>query len=301
VSKAIVLSGGGAVGIAWQTGLLAGLTEQGVELAEADCVIGTSAGSAVGAQLALGRDLAQALARFTPPAPKPVELAAAAPGAQAGRPRDGLGKLLELMAQAMASGGDREQARAAIGRYALEADTMPEDRFAQSFAYLEAERWPRAFACTAVDAESGALMVWNEASGVELLRAVASSCAVPGLFPPITLKGRRYMDGGMRSGTNADLAKGHDRVLIVTLMGGALVRPGAGTADPRMQGLRDNAERERAVLTSAGASVQSVAPDAQSAASMGMDLMNPRRAYDAAQAGLRQGRAEAERLRAWFR
>jgi hypothetical protein len=107
----------------------------------------------------------------------------------------------------------------------------------------------------------------------------------------------------MRSGTNADLAAGHEHVLIITLMGGALMGGAAGSAlaeaNPRLQRMRANAERELAALREGGAkSIATIAPDAEAAALMGMDLMNAALTHDAAQTGLRQGRIEAERLRA---
>ena len=57
----------------------------------------------------------------------------------------------------------------------------------------------------------GSLVQWQRSSGVPLPLAVASSCAVPWVYPPVTINGRRYMDGGARSATNADLAAGHGR------------------------------------------------------------------------------------------
>ena len=120
-----------------------------------------------------------------------------------------------------------------------------------------------------------------------------------GVFPPITIGGRRYMDGGMRSGTNADLAKGHERVLILSLMGRA-VASATGPMAERMERMRRNAERELALLRESGSSLEQIGPDPESAAVMGMDLMNPRLVHDAAQAGLRQGRATAERLRTFW-
>jgi NTE family protein len=199
----------------------------------------------------------------------------------------------------MAEGADPKQARAAVGRFALQAETIGEQQFVKGFAHLSGERWPAAFWCTAVDAESGAFMVWKADSGAELSAAVASSCSVPGLFPPITIAGRRFMDGGMRSGTNADLAKGHDRVLILSVMGaiGDAPAPPQGEGDSRLARMRRNAERELSVLRESGARVEVLVPDAEAAAQMGMDLMNPRLAPVAAQAGLRQGRAAADRLR----
>jgi NTE family protein len=307
MSRAIVLSGGGPVGIAWQTGLAAGLAERGVDLSSADGVIGTSAGSAVGAQIALGHDLRAAMERFVPPPPQSSPPTRPSGGA-AQDPRSrlqGLQGLLTLMAGAMAPDADPKQARAAIGRFALEARTIDEERFLQGFAYLKGARWPRAFACTAVDAGSGDFTVWNEASGVDVVAAVASSCAVPGVFPPITIGGRRYMDGGMRSGTNADLAKGHERVLIVTLRGRAAPAGNESAEDraaaARLEGMRRRAERELAVLRESGSRVEQLGPDAEAWAVMGVDLMNPRGVHDAAQTGLRQGRAMADRLREFWR
>jgi NTE family protein len=207
-----------------------------------------------------------------------------------------------MMGRAMAPDTDPKQGRAAIGRFALQAQTIDESRFLKGFPYLEGLPWPRAFSCTAVDAESGDFMIWNEASGVDLVAAVASSCAVPGVFPPITVGGRRYMDGGMRSGTNADLAKGHERVLILTLMGRRPDGAGAdGAMAQRLERMRRNVERELSVLRESGSSLEQIGPDAESAAAMGMDLMNPRRVYAAAQAGLRQGRTTAEQLRTFWR
>jgi NTE family protein len=308
VSKAIVLSGGGSVGIAWQTGLVAGLAAEGVDVSNADLVVGTSAGSAVGAQIALGRDMQKAMQRFARPAASsdaprtdaPQSAPARASAGSSSSSTERTGNMFAIMAKAAAEGSDPKQVRALVGRFALEASTMSEEQFLRGFAYLANERWPRAFSCTAVDAESGKFMVWNEASGVELVRAVGSSCAVPGLFPPITLNGRRYMDGGTRSGLNADLAKGHERVLLLTLMGN-VPGGGGGEDNPRFARMQRARERELTILRDAGGTVCSVEPDAEAAAVMGMDLMNPALIHDAAHAGLRQGRAEAGRLRDFWR
>ena len=95
--------------------------------------------------------------------------------------------------------------------------------------------------CTAVDAETGEFVTWSKDSGVPLVRAIASSCCVPGIFPPITINGRRYIDGGMKSATNAELAAGHDRVLVVSVTGGmerARRLPRAGRAREEAHGRR---------------------------------------------------------------
>ena len=301
MTRALVLSGGGPVGIAWQTGLVAGLAAKGVDLREGDFILGTSAGSAVGAQLALGRDMATVLERYqraASPAPASGSASASAvpsPGraagtaASPGRMQD----LMRVMAESAASKGTAEEARAIIGRFALEAETAPEEQFVAGFGYLAGEVFPDGYACTAVDAETGEFQVWDASTGAPLDRAVASSCAVPGIFPPITIAGRRYIDGGMRSGTNADLAAGHDKVLLVTLMAGARAANAGNPADARMQRYLERMAREQQVLLDAGATIEQLGPDEESAAVIGVNLMDGRVGPAAAEAGFRQGQAVA--------
>jgi NTE family protein len=294
MTRALVLSGGGPVGIAWQSGLTVGLAEHGVRLSDADLIVGTSAGSVVGAQMALGRDLSeqieryrQADARSAPPPADQSPTTPNAPGAQ-------MQKLMEIMTSALTEDADPEHARMLIGKFALEAETVPEERFVENFRHLDGEGWPRRYACTAVDAETGAFIVWDGGNQAELSRAVASSCAVPGVFPPITIDGRRYIDGGMRSGTNADLAEGHDRVLIISLMGAARI---GSTPDPRLDRYRRRMEDELVVLTDAGGTVEIVAPDDEAADVLGVNLMDSTRALAAAETGVRQGGKAAAILR----
>ena len=290
MTKALVLSGGGSVGIAWQTGLAAGLRRKGVDLAEARFIVGTSAGSAVGAQLALGRDPEEQVRRYGEATGRTGEDPTSTGGGAGASMAERMAQMMQLMADTAES--DPEERRRAIGRFALESDALDEERFVSVFRYLRGERWPERYACTAVDAESGEFKVWDEEAGVELDRAVASSCCVPGLFSPITIAGRRYMDGGMRSGANADLAVGHDLVLIVSLMSGARLAQG----DPRMARMLEVAEAERRVLTEAGASVEVVTPDEGAARVMGINLMDASIAPAAALEGVRQGEEIAEQV-----
>ena len=125
-----------------------------------------------------------------------------------------------------------------------------------------------------------------------LTRAVASSCSVPGVYPPVTIKGRRYMDGGMRSATNADMAKGHDLVVVIA------VRVDGGQAGVFADRLRARLDGELQVLRDAGAQVELITPDAASLAAFGRQSDGSARRPAAAQAGLGQGRAAAESLRA---
>src|ERR1700749_1970041 len=109
-SRALVLGGGGPVGRAWEMGLAKGFAEQGIDLAAADLIIGTSAGAVVGAQLALKQSLASPPDTSTPP-PSPTLR---------------LGVLADAMARAAMS-PDSEPLRAEIGKMALDAPTVSED------------------------------------------------------------------------------------------------------------------------------------------------------------------------------
>lgn len=290
MARALVLGGGGPVGIAWECGLLAGLAQGGADLGQADRIIGTSAGSFVGARLALGAaaaELAQPILAEAERAPAPAN----AGGER--RPPD-LGFLMQKMAEAQTSPRNPAEVRAEIGRWALAQPTLDEAAFiasfGRSFANLPDDAWPeRGYACTAVDAATGAFQLWTKESGVGVVRAVASSCSVPGVYPPVTLNGRRYIDGGMRSPTNADLATGFDKVVVVAL------RVGGGGPGDRMQALLD---QEISVLTDGGAEVLLITPDDASQAAFGPNLMDFRRRPDAVRAGLAQGAALAAEVAA---
>jgi NTE family protein len=291
MTKALVLSGGGSVGIAWEIGVAAGLARGRVDVRDADFIVGTSAGSAVGAQLALGRDCEELVSRQRRigRTSAPESSGSTAGGSNGER----MQKLFGVIAQAMAGDGPAEARRAAIGRFALTADALPEDQFVAAFRYLKGEPWPARFACPAVDALSGEVAVWDVRAGVELDRAVASSCAVPGLFAPISINGRRYIDGGFRSGTNADLASGHDRVLIISLLGAVAA---AGGQDARFSPAAQ-LESEMAALTESGAVVQVIAADEAGARAIGVNLMDQAAIPAAVDEGIRQGESEASRLR----
>jgi NTE family protein len=192
---------------------------------------------------------------------------------------------MQKMTEAASSMRNPAEVRAEIGHWALQAQTPSEEQFiasfGRSFAGLADDYWPeRSFACTAVDAETGQFQLWNKDAGVGLTRAVASSCSVPGVYPPVTLKGRRYIDGGMRSATNADLATGYGIVVVIALRvaGGAAAGPLAARLD-----------EELAVLRDGGAEVALITPDDASLAAFGANLMDFRRRPDAVRAGLAQG------------
>ncbi|MBZ5603116.1 MAG: patatin-like phospholipase family protein [Acidobacteriia bacterium] len=279
MKKALVLGAGGPVGIAWESGLIAGMAEAGLDVSSADFVLGTSAGSFVGAQLALGRTPAEIAAPdLTGPLP------ASGPVSDLPDLSMLIGKILE------AASGKRPAAEvmAEIGTMALAAPAISEEEFIGKFSWALGDgTWPsKEFGCTAVDTADGSFRVWDRNAGIDLSRAVASSCAVPGMYPPISFEGRRYMDGGMRSGTNADLARDYDAVLIVMVRPKAIPSPIAEVFGARF-------ERELKALSGR---VEVIVPDEGSNDVMGMNLMDSSRRRPAAEAGLVQGRAEAARV-----
>jgi NTE family protein len=219
------------------------------------------------------------------------------PSADGGPPPD-LTSLMRLMGEAQGGTRNPAEVRQEIGAFALVAPTMAEDAFIEtfgkSFATLSADIWPqRDFACTTVDAVTGAFQLWTKDSGVGLVRAVASSCAVPGVYPPVTVAGRRYIDGGMRSSTNADMAVGHELVVVIALRLGA-----AGGALSERIAARFAEELE--TLKDGGATVVTITPDEDAVAAFGTNLMDSRRRPDAARAGLAQGLAYAAEIKPYW-
>jgi len=280
--RALVLGGGGSVGIAWETGLAAGLADEGIDLRRADKIVGTSAGSFVGAELAAGREPADMRARLTESSRARGEKRSTSNVS----PAPDLSKLMEFMTRTPRNETEALALRAEIGAYALAAATLPEDACIAFFAAVADTPWPAKYSCTAVDAKDGRFVVFDAATGTSLARGVASSCSVPGLFPPITINGRRYYDGGIRSATNFDLAEGFERVVAV-----AVIPPGAAAF------MAARIDPELAQLRRSGSHVELITPDAASLDAFGPNLMDASRQAAALDAGVKQGRAEAVRIR----
>ncbi|MFE2877833.1 patatin-like phospholipase family protein [Streptomyces roseus] len=267
---ALVLGGGGLTGVGWEAGILYGLARAGVDLTAADLVVGTSAGSVVGAQLTSGLL-------------SPQELYERQLGDPAGEVAARLGTgLLARYAVAMVRSRDPEAYRRRVGALALAADTGEEaERRKVLEARLVSHAWPeRRLVVTAVDAVTGELAAFDRQSGAGLVEAVSASCAVPGVWPPVTVGGRRFIDGGIRSATNADLASGCSRVVILAPMalGSGLV------PSPAAQAAR---------LREAGARVLLITPSAQARKAFGRNVLDPARRDPAARAGLAQAASHA--------
>lgn len=272
--RAVVLGGGGVAGIAWAAGLLHGLAEQGVTLHDADLVVGTSAGSVVGAWLATGVATEEMHARQVDPARQTAELRA---------PVD-VPALWARFAEVLAD-CPPEEMRSRIGALALETETVPEEARRQVMAdRLPVHEWPPGLVVTVVDALTGERRALDAGSGLPLVDAVAASCAVPGVWPPVTLDGRRYVDGGVHTTLNADLAAGAARVLVLAPGGVA----GGGPLGPGW-------ETDRPLL---GDRVVVLEPDAAGVEARGTDSLDPATRRPCAEAGRAQAADVVEEVRA---
>lgn len=272
VSRALVLGGGGVTGIAWEVGVLAGLSSQGIDWSTATSVIGTSAGSFVGTAVASGYDLERLFASQLDPDETEVE-----------------GKASEATMTAwwaaLAEGGDDpRRVGAAMGRISkADPEPVPSAIRRQVVASrLVTADWPAGLKVTAIDADTGELHLFDEHAGVSLTDAVSASGAVPGVWPLEHFLGRSWVDGGMVSTANARLAAGHDRIVILAPMPDGYGRIPGAAADA--EALAEQAE------------VCLIAPDEQSVEAIGPNPYDPKRREAAARAGRAQADALADKV-----
>jgi NTE family protein len=273
MSRALVLGGGGITGVAWELGMLCGLRDRGVDLTAADLVVGTSAGAIVGTQITTGVDPEERYAaQLVPP---DGEVAAVL----------GTGAILRLVLAAVAGGRDPQRVRVRIGRYALQARTGPEaERIAVIGRRLPVHEWPqRGLRITAVDAHTGEFVALDRDSGVPLVAAVAASCAVPGVWPPVSAGGRRFVDGGVRSPANADLAAGCDQVVVLA--------PSVRAIGPMV-----GVGTQVAALRAQGAQAALVSPDVAALTAIGRNVLDPAHRAAAARAGRAQAAAAVDAI-----
>jgi NTE family protein len=271
--KALVLGGGGITGIAWELGLIAGLHGLGTDLTGADLIVGTSAGAYVGALLATGVDLDKAVAEA---AQIEVELS----------PRIDP----TLLAQGFSVLTDQsltpQQVRMRLGGLARAAPVGDDRSHVARFAdTLPVQDWPRTprLIVTAVDTATGDLVAWDADDRVPLAEAVAASCALPGVFPPVRVGDGYYMDGGVRSVTNADLATGADAVVVIAPTGGMF---------------RTSPAAELSALGVARGLL--IAPDETARAAIGHNILDPGRRGPVLEAGRAQAATVAAAVaQAW--
>ena len=270
---------------------MVGLARGGVDVGAADTIIGTSAGSVVGFYLAAGWNLTEATTLV-------VAANEIVPSGLSTAEADqalALEPLMAAVAEAAANPAEADQARAKLGRMALDAVTIDETTWLSMFAPFAGADWPERFRCTAVDAADGRFKVWSQADGVDAQLGVASSCAVPVIFPPVTIGGRRWMDGGVRDMVNADVATGHGTVLAVSC---TLLELPPEFALPMFDAVFGPTRKQLDSLRESGSKVETIVPGAEmlEVSGFGLNLMDFTLTGAAYEAGVRQGEQEAARL-----
>jgi NTE family protein len=278
----VVLGGGGIWGVAWMTGIIIGLAELGIDLTQARAFIGTSAGSIVGSQVAHGYSPTELFSRQTDPARQPRE-----------HPQQN-GGLAQLMALIQRQWESPEARTRAIAEFALNTETSAAPESQAEIAErlgVPSNDWPaRALSITAINTATCELCVFHAQSGIGLIEAVAASCAVPGVRPPMPIKGRLYMDGGLwRNAENAHLARGERSVVIISPFGARM------PATP--QSLQSDIEE----LRQSGSRVALIAADAEALSTLSaVGPLDPSTRVAAAKAGRAQRNREVEKIRAWL-
>jgi NTE family protein len=295
--RALVLGGGGAAGNAWVIGVIAGLFEAGLDVTEADLIIGTSAGSTAAVQITSATPtqlLAEILSAAPPQRTGPIR----ADGGPV--PIGPAANYMEIMSAIIGAAEDAADMRHRMGAAALETDAAAH-RSAQTHwratvaARLPSQLWPqRRMLIPAVDAHTGEPVVFDRHSGVDLVDAVAASTSNGFGVPPYSIGDRRYINGGYRRNENADLAAGYARVLVLSPFGGRSLHP-------LHWGTHLAAQTDE--LRAGGSRVETIFPDSnsQNVLGGGMDVMDLSRRRPSAQAGHTQGGALAELLTEFWR
>ena len=295
---ALVLGGGGAAGNAWLIGIVAGLAEAGFDMTEAaDLVIGTSSGATAAAHVRSGIPPAELLASILS---EPVQPAGRSLERPPSMPMATVYERMRAIGAAATSAVDLQRA---MGAFGLESDAIlepaAEQRRATVAARLPRSEWPdRPMIVVAVNAHTGELTAIDRDSGVDLVDAVTASTALPGLAPTHKINGTRYINGGVRSAENADLASGYANVVVLSPFGGPSETLPAG----QFEGIRRSPEwgtdlaSQVEVLRNQGSRVVVITPDAASRAALGQNQMDPATRIPSARAGFAQGKLEAPRL-----
>jgi NTE family protein len=242
-------------------------------LVAADVLLGTSAGATVAAQISSGVPLAELYARQVATTTEEI------------LPNAGVDDVLGLFEDAArAPGATKAEKLALIGKHALAASTVPERvRRAVIAKRLPSHEWPdRPLRLTAIDVGTGELVVFDRHSGVGLVDAVAASCAVPGVWPVVTIGRRRYVDGGVGSSANLDVVRGAETVVMLV-----------PTAEPGLSPFGGSVADEAAAHAG---NVFSVFADVASLRAFGSNPLDPACRPAAARAGREQGRRRAAEL-----
>ncbi|MEO6797175.1 MAG: patatin-like phospholipase family protein [Candidatus Dormibacter sp.] len=291
--RALVLGGGGSAGNAWLIGVIAGLFEAGLDVTQADLIIGTSAGSTAAAQVSNGIQPTELLADILGAAPQPRTSPVGSDGGRV--PIRPATNHMETTSAIIAAAEDAADMRRRMGAAALETGAASH-RSAQTqwrttvAARLPSQLWPqRRMLITAVDAHTGEPVVFDRHSGVDVVDAVAASCASGFAY---SIGDSPYIDGGYRRNENADLAAGYARVLVLSPFGGR-------SRHPLDWGMHLATQVDE--LRARGSRVETIFPDSNSRDAFGVNVMDPSTRPPAARAGCDQGRGLAEQLAEFWR
>ncbi|MEU6450475.1 patatin-like phospholipase family protein [Streptomyces sp. NPDC046979] len=272
-NTALVLGGGGLTAYGWQVGVLAGLADAGVHLGDADVLAGTSAGSLLALDLAKGS---------TPSALYTEQI-------NRDRPMIDVDFTLSMTVRylwASLRSRDQDKTLEHLSRLALSVRDVPESAVLEAIGpHIPVPDWPeREVRLFAVDALTGTPTAFTAADGVDLPHAMAATCALPPLFPPITIGKARWMDGGVRSTTNADLLTDCARVVVLAPI-------------PKAAGATPSAQSHIRTLTTHGTRATLLTPDRAARRAFGRNPLNAARIPGSAREGRRQGREYAETVR----
>jgi NTE family protein len=246
----LVLGGGGLVGMGYHAGVLKALGEWGVDEARFDVVVGTSAGSVIGSYLATGWALDDFYEYAHGRHPKSVREASDQRAevrrlfvplwsSRSERIRRGIGSTFALVSS---RGYWLKAARGRVPapglRRAFPAGLYSTDESRRRLSEDLPQSWPdrRLYVCAA-DLYTGERVAFGTPGAPEapLPEAVLASTAIPGLFPPVRIGDRQYVDGGIVTATSLDLAvdAGCDKIICVAPLG---YRNEGGLPEPKMWG-----------------------------------------------------------------
>ncbi|MCS4276080.1 NTE family protein [Mycetocola sp. BIGb0189] len=320
IDRALVLGGGGSTGNAWLIGVIAGLASTGLDVASANLTIGTSAGATAAAQLTGDSPAALFEAALAAPPMRPSpgsgtsqsdasrtansqshdshpvtsQPDASRPVASQSHGSRPVTSHLEALTRTIAASADLADFRRRIAAKALEREAGSDGSWSSGWrdtvtARLPRAHWPRdrEILLTALDAHTGVPREFSRGDRVDLIDAVAASCA-SGL--PYRIGDHAYLDGGFRANAeNADLAAGAERVLVLSPFGGRSLHP---------EGWGTHLAAQVHALRAGGSRVEVIVPDAETEHLFGPHAMNPSLRPDAARAGFATGLAQAPRVRA---
>jgi NTE family protein len=283
----LVLGAGGSVGVAYHGAILGALEEATQwDPRTADIIVGTSAGAITGSMLRAGvtaGDLMR-ISEGLPLSPQGTHLTGIG---RPHHPRPKPGDLLHVRPVADVLGilhglaHPRLHAPAALVAAILPAGGIPTEAISAGIDAVFAGGWPvQPLWLCSVALRSGRRVVFGGPGSPEagVGQAVAASCAVPGYFKPVTIGGRRYVDGGLRSFTNMDLVAvlGLDLVIVSAPMSQASGWPAVSVDTLLRQSLAARLRSEAAALRRAGVPVVTIEPDRQVARAMGLNPMDAR-------------------------